>query len=106
MGSLSILGGGLLEWLIWLANPIYFIALVMLANNKRKAMYLSSFATIIALIFSRWTEILASESGQNSEISSFKSGYYLWVISIATLALTSVFYFPELDAKKNESKVM
>lgn len=28
MGGLAILGGGLSEWFIWLANPLYFLAFI------------------------------------------------------------------------------
>ena len=27
MGGLSFLGGGILEWLIWLANPLYLLGI-------------------------------------------------------------------------------
>jgi len=36
MGGLAILGGGLLEWIIWLANPFYFLGLFLLFKIKRK----------------------------------------------------------------------
>lgn len=32
-GGFCILGGGLMEWIIWLANPIYFFALTTTRQN-------------------------------------------------------------------------
>ena len=39
MGGLAILGGGLLEWFIWLANPLYVLALIFLLIEVLIASY-------------------------------------------------------------------
>jgi hypothetical protein len=74
-GSISILGGGLFEWLIWLANPIYFIALLLLLKRKRLSIIFSMFATMIAFSFATWNELLVSESGRMAKIESLGMGY-------------------------------
>ncbi len=39
MGGLAILGGGLFEWLTWLANPLYFIAVILFIRNRKKSIH-------------------------------------------------------------------
>lgn len=82
VGGLVVLGGGLLEWFIWLANPLYFLGLVFFYTNDRKDIYFLISASILSLSFTTWNKILASESGHLASIESLNSGYWLWLISI------------------------
>ena len=85
-GAIGVVGGGTLEWLIWLANPIYLYALICLTRGEiNKALFISFIALAIALSFRLWHTILVSESGRVAPISSFGAGYYFWLASIATL---------------------
>jgi hypothetical protein len=86
-GAISILGGGLLEWLIWLANPFYLGALALFRKNKALSPALSFYATLIALSFLRFEMILVSESGREGAIVHIGLGYFLWVSSMAALFL-------------------
>jgi hypothetical protein len=87
MGGLSILGGGVLEWLIWLANPLYFFSIFLFLKSKNSAKIFSIVSTAIALSFATWNEILASESARLGKIDSLGLGYWLWVISMIILAI-------------------
>ena len=51
MGELAILGGGLFEWFIWLANPLYFVGLFLFYKTQKKSIYFSAAATILSLSF-------------------------------------------------------
>lgn len=90
-GSISFLGGGLFEWFIWLANPIYFIALLLLLKQKRLSIIFSILATVIAFSFATWNELLVSESGRMAKIESLGMGYVFWLLSFMILT-TATFY--------------
>ena len=87
MGGLSVLGGGILEWLIWLANPLYFFSLYLFLKSKNKAKIYSLLSTTIALSFVTWNKILVAESGKLGNIDSLGLGYWLWVSSLAILTI-------------------
>lgn len=112
MGSIAILGGGVLEWFIWLANPIALVSCIRflketslqirvepvlcvpMPNPKPSSHWLSLSAAAIAWSFSSWNEILAAESGSTGQILSFKCGYWLWVWSITTLSMCiNIYHF-------------
>jgi hypothetical protein len=93
MGSTAVLGGGTYEWLIWLANPLYFIAILCLMFEKKIALHFASVSIILSLSFLSLNTILAAESGTRGEILSIKSGYYIWLSSITILTIGVYFYF-------------
>ena len=101
MGGLAILGGGLLEWFIWLANPLYVLALIFFYKSKKTSIVVSIIATILAISFTTWNEILAAENGRTATIESLNLGYWLWVLSLALLSIGTIYYFIQLD-KNNE----
>ncbi|MEZ0184174.1 hypothetical protein AB9T89_18150 [Flavobacterium oncorhynchi] len=87
MGAIAFLGGGLLEQIIWLANPLSFFAIRFLIKNDKRAILLSLIASGLAILFSFWTQILGAESGAMAKIVSFELGYYLWLASILILTI-------------------
>jgi hypothetical protein len=87
MGSTAFIGGGLLEQIIWLANPLCFFAIRFLIKNDDRAITLSVIALVLAISFSFWNEILGAESGAMAKIISLELGYYLWVLSILILTI-------------------
>jgi hypothetical protein len=104
-GGIAFFGGGLLEQIIWFANPLSLIAIIMLQRNDRKAIVLSCIALLLAISFSFWTEILGSESGSQAKILSLELGYFLWVASIITLTIGTFLFFiiekKELNEEEN-----
>jgi len=92
-GSIAFFGGGLLEEIIWLANPLCLYAIIMLQRKDRKAIVLSCIALLLAISFSFWTEILGSESGSLATILSLELGYFLWLLSIITLTIGTFLFF-------------
>ncbi|MCB9334742.1 MAG: hypothetical protein H6586_01220 [Flavobacteriales bacterium] len=87
MGSTAILGGGLFEWIIWLANPVYSISLILFIITNRNPIILSLIAGILSLVFSSWTEILAAENGRTATILYHHSGYWIWTSAIWILTI-------------------
>ncbi|NII84379.1 MULTISPECIES: hypothetical protein [unclassified Pedobacter] len=99
IGGIGLFGGGTAEFLIWLANPFYFIALFLFAKNKKVSILFILISSLLAISFSSWEEILISESGSNGKIVSFSSGYYLWVTSILVLCFGIIYYFGKHRSK-------
>lgn len=87
MGGLSVLGGGFFEWIIWLANPLYFLSIIFFIKYRNTAQVLSLLSCILALSFVTWDKVLASESGRLAKIESLDIGYWLWLSSIVILTI-------------------
>lgn len=92
IGSVAIFGGGVLEWLIWLANPLYVISIILFVKHYKLSMITAFLASFLAVIFSTWEEIRVDEKGISAKIIHFELGYYLWVSSILILT-TGIFIF-------------
>lgn len=90
LGWMSFLGGALIAFVIWLANPLFLFAIFLTIRNKSLGFYFSLGATCLALVFSQITTIMTSESGSSSIITGRGLGFILWFISfiILTLGLT------------------
>ncbi|AYB33937.1 hypothetical protein [Chryseolinea soli] len=97
MGALAILGGGFLEWIVWLANPLYLFGLLAFARSAKASKKVSMAATLLAFSFVMWQRILAAESGRTAPIKSLNFGYWLWLMSLATLTFGIYRYFKQLD---------
>ena len=93
MGSTAILGGGLLEWIVWLANPLCLISIFCLIMDKPIAQKINITSVILAMSFYSWNSILAAESGTSGKILSVKSGYFIWLASIIILTVGTFWYF-------------
>jgi hypothetical protein len=78
LGWMSFLGGALVPFIIWLANPIYFLAIIFTVRHDKIALLLSIIPIILASVFMMLPSILTSESGATSEITSRGLGFYLW----------------------------
>lgn len=95
--GLLVLGLGWL-WVIggvvsWLANPIGFVALVLLFTGRYRA---ASVAGGVALVVALSTSFLTSMNtnfggGGGSTIWSMGIGYYLWLCAIAIVLLSSLY---------------
>ena len=54
MGSIAFLGGGLLEQLIWNANPLYVLTIVFFLMGKPLAVKTRLGALVLAPLFLTW----------------------------------------------------
>lgn len=93
IGSVAFMGGGLLEEIVWLANPLCLVAIIFLIKKDEKAVLLSLIASCLAISFSFWNEILGAESGTMAKIVSFELGYYLWLASILILTIGILIHY-------------
>jgi hypothetical protein len=81
------LGGALVPFFFWLANPIYIFSIISIIRKKNHGYMLSYVPLLLALIFSQMKSIMTSESGSETDITSFELGYFLWLSSFAILAI-------------------
>lgn len=86
-GWIFPLGGGIVPFLFWCANPLYILSLIKIIKKKKSGFLLILIATLIAFGFSQMNEITASSSGGLSEITSLELGYKLWLSSFIVLTL-------------------
>ncbi len=82
---MSFLGGGLVPFIIWLANPLYFLTIIFTVRHDKSALFLSLTPIILASVFMMLPSILTSESGSTSEITSRGLGFYLWFSAFIVL---------------------
>lgn len=100
IGSVAIFGGGFLEWLIWLANPLYIISIILFIKHYKLSMITAFLASFLAVLFFTWEEIRVDEKGVSAKIIHFELGYYLWVSSILILTTGIFIYFKHRRHKK------
>ena len=93
MGTFAFWGGGLLEQLIWNANPLYLLSIVFFLMDKPLAVKTGLGAIVLAALFLTWNEILVAESGRTAQITSLELGYWLWLGSIVSLCVGVLWYF-------------
>lgn len=87
LGWMSVLGGSLVASVIWLANPLYILAVIFSIRGKIGGLFFGMAASVVAFSFSRLDEILTSESGSYSKITALKAGYKLWLGSMLVLTI-------------------
>lgn len=90
-GSISFLGGGFLEFLIWSANIWFLASLLFIYRKDYFISFICSFiAFLISMSFGLWKEVLAAENGRKAMIYSLEAGYFLWIISFLFLTVSSI----------------
>jgi hypothetical protein len=105
LGWMSFLGGGFIPFVIWLANPFYFVSIFLTIRSKPTGLYYSLTATLLAFIFSQLDTIMTSESGSSSVITSRGLGFKLWFISFIILTI-GLIYNRVLTNKRKKIKSM
>jgi len=78
MGGFAILGGGLFEWLIWFANPIYLLSVILFVANKQLAIATSIVATLIRNFISQLDRNISGRKRKNR--NHFFTGTWILVM--------------------------
>ena len=86
LGWLGFLGG-FTEFIFWLANPLYFLALYLFVTNRKGGLFVSIIASMIAISFSFKSTIKKDEGGGRIAIHSFGEGYIFWLTAILILTI-------------------
>lgn len=84
-GWSAALGGAADAFLIWFANPICFIGIIISLKKPLIGFCFSCLASILAFSFSQLDSIVTSESGATSSIKSLELGYKFWLASILVI---------------------
>lgn len=77
--------------LSWLANPLIIISFVTLRFSPKTTIVISVLSTLIILSFLLFRFVIANEAGHYNEITSYKLGYYLWLLSSLTMLTGSIY---------------
>ena len=99
LGWAAIVSGG--AGIAWIANPLLIASWLTLKKHLRTSMFLSVFATLLALSFLLFDNIIDSESGHRHEIISYKAGYWFWTGSSICMLFGTYF----LTFRYNRRKV-
>ena len=77
--------------LTWLANPLVIAAWV---NNKlQRSLIYSLLALLLSVSFLFFNKVVIDEAGLYSKIIGYKLGYWLWLASMAVMAVGNIFLF-------------
>lgn len=79
LGAFGFTMGG--AALTWLANPLLFASWIIPLEKLNVKLLLSFAAVIISISFLFFSEIIKDEAGHYGKITSYKTGYWLWVLS-------------------------
>ena len=90
LGWMSILGGGLIPTIIWLANPLYLFGGFLILNKEKVGVVLVGLSIILALYFTTLDSIMDGESGKTTAITKLGVGFYLWIASFIILFIASI----------------
>lgn len=95
LGWAGFLAGNLFAVVLWLANPLYLLAIISGFRGKHTIAFIcSAIALIMAAIFPLIEGIATSESGGGPfyRIASLNSGYWLWLLAIATITVGCIYH--------------
>lgn len=93
MGAIAVFGGGILEWIIWFANPLALLGLVFILVNNRNAKKCITLAIALALSFIFWDNVLITFDGSEVTIIRLGAGYWLWLASLCVLRVAASMAF-------------
>ena len=74
----------------WIANPILFLSWITFALSKRISFIFSSLATLFAISFLFFKNVITNEAGIPMEVSHYGIGYFFWLSSCIVIMIGSV----------------
>lgn len=69
----------------WLANPLFFLSLIALKRDSKRAIWLSVASLALMLSFMLIGKVVSNEAGGYATITAYKAGYWLWLSSPVVL---------------------
>ncbi|WP_300671155.1 hypothetical protein [Soonwooa sp.] len=91
IGWMGLLGGAIIPFLIWLANPLYIFSILLVTSREKAGVLFALIPVVLAVVFANLDTIITSESGASSRITELGSGYILWLLSFIVLFAASIF---------------
>lgn len=68
----------------WMANPALLASLWCMKQKPLVALACSALALALAAMFRLFTHIVADEAGNYAPITSYRTGYWLWLAGMGT----------------------
>lgn len=78
-GAIGVLLGG--AGITWLANPILLASWIWFRKKHHLSLIASFISTLISLSFLLFKNVMVDEAGNYDQITSYRLGYWLWVLS-------------------------
>lgn len=93
-GWAGFLSGNFSSTLIWMANPVYLLALIFYFQRHRsRAIATGITSLILALFFFTQDTIMTNESGLGPVYAvTLAAGFWLWIAAIACLLIGILLY--------------
>lgn len=79
------------EGFVWLANPLYFLGIVLIIKRNHNAVLPLIISSFLASSFMFFDNITITKSGRIAPIITLELGYFLWLISILFATFYSIF---------------
>jgi hypothetical protein len=94
--------------LTWYANPMIWAAWSLLINKPKRAIFFSLAATLTSAAFLLATQVSDVVAGKSSYITDHRSGYWLWLASMATTFVGSiiVYFLKRNDISRHNSLML
>lgn len=87
------------SFVVWFANPIYFISIFLFYSDKKTSRITSFLSIFLGLLFLVLNKVLINEGGTVGQVEEYLSGYWFWIASFIVLFFGSVVNF--LDKENN-----
>lgn len=87
LGGFAVFTGG--AGLAWLANPFLIASWFTFKKKLNTSMWCSVVATLMSLSFLLFDTVLANEAGHQQQITAYKAGYWIWVLSCTTMLVAT-----------------
>lgn len=71
----------------WLANPLLILSWFMTRRQSKYALPVSTLALLFCLLFLLFPSVADNENGGNNTITEYRLGYWLWLLSAATMTI-------------------
>jgi hypothetical protein len=77
----------------WLANPAIFGSWATLKKNPKTSLILSLIAVAFSASFLLFSKVVKDESGDPRQITAYKSGYWMWLLSMIIMVIGNLILF-------------
>lgn len=87
------------SFVVWFANPIYFISIILFYKDKKTSRATSFLSVFLGLSFLILNKVLINEGGTVGQVEEYLSGYWFWIASFIVLFFGSVVNFLDKENK-------
>lgn len=85
----------------WLANPCILASWILFKKFPKRSFILSLIAIAFSVSFLLFSRVVKDESGDFKQITAYKTGYWLWLSSMAVMAIGNLILFFKAQQQQN-----